>query len=500
MRKILDVTQIFFKYPDYPGLKGRDVLEDVSFEIKPGEICVIAGGPESGKSTLAGISAGLIPLHTGGRLSGQVFLGDTNVLNTPPAKLVGERGIVFQDPEKQIITTVCGAETAFPLESLGVEKRLMQTAVTKALESAGLAGYEQVSTSALSGGEKKKLGLAGLFAVSPGLWILDETIEELDKPTRHLIMKSLRDSGAAVILFTSKFLETFDEYADSLYILKDRRISVKHRLPASSELKKLLQDNDLLYKTDIQERILSDKDPADSAESLSRPVIETSDISYQYPNADFAVSEIDLHLSEGEVLALAGRNGCGKSTLARVLCGLLEPGQGAIKIDAQPADSGLLNRCVAYMFQNPDYQIFLPTVEQELSWGLREAGFSSAIIHEKVNEAAALFKLPAMDTPPAMMSFSARKRLQAAVYYLLKRRVFILDEADTGLSFREFTSLLELLKKECSGIILITHNIEVIPDTCNRVICMDKGRISCEFVKPELSVISEWFSESGGEK
>ncbi len=500
MLKILAVTQIFFKYPDYPGLKGREVLEDVSLEVRPGEICVIAGGSESGKSTLAGITAGLIPLHTGGKLTGQVFLDDTDVLSRAPAKLVGERGIVFQDPEKQIITTVCGAETAFPLESMGMERSLMQTAVKAALESAGLAGYEQVSTSALSGGEKKKLGLAGLFAVSPGLWILDETIEELDKPTRHRIMKSLRDSGAAVILFTSKFLETFDEYADSLYILKDRRISVKHRLPASSELKELLQDNDLLYKAVIQEKLSSDKSAAESAEKLSLPVIEASNIGYQYPNADFAVSNIDLKLTEGEVLALAGRNGCGKSTLARVLCGLLEPGQGTIKIDAETADSRLLNRCVAYMFQNPDYQIFLPTVEQELSWGLRAAGFSSAEIHEKVNEAADLFKLPAMETPPAMMSFSARKRLQAAVYYLLKRRVFILDEADTGLSFREFTSLLELLKKECGGVILITHNIEVIPDTCNRVICMAKGRISCEFGKPELSAISEWFSESGGKK
>ena len=500
MRKNLAVRQIFFKYPDYPGLKGRYVLEDVSFEVEPGEICVVAGGPESGKSTLAGITAGLIPLHTGGELSGHVFLGKTDISEIRPAELLSERGIVFQDPEKQIITTVCGAETAFPLESMGTERLRMQSAVTAALDSAGLAGFEQVSTSALSGGEKKKLGLAGLFAVQPGIWILDETIEELDKPARHRIMKALRTSGAAVILFTSKFLETFDEYADSLYILKDRRLSEKYSLPSDAELRSLLHQEDLLYKTDIQKKIDNDKNRSEPDQMHTCPVLEAQKLVYDYPNSDFAVSDIDLTLYKGETLALAGVNGCGKSTLAKVLCGLLEPGQGRILFDGNPADSPLLNRSVAYMFQNPDYQIFLPTVEQELSWGLREAGLPSAEINEKVNEAAAMFHLPAMQTPPAMMSYSARKRLQAAVYYLLKRRVFILDEADTGLSFREFTDLLELLKKECRGIIMITHNIEVIPDTCSRVLCIENGRLEHEFMNPELYEISEWLSSSGGNR
>jgi energy-coupling factor transporter ATP-binding protein EcfA2 len=129
------------------------------------------------------------------------------------------------------------------------------------------------------------------------------------------------------------------------------------------------------------------------------------------------------------------------------------------------------------MFQNPDYQIFLPTVFEELALGLRAAGIAQDVIRGRVEEAQRLFHLPPGDMPPALMSYGARKRLQAATYNLLGRRLLILDEIDSGLSYREFMSLISALASSGSGLLLITHDAALARAIAHRVIVIDEGRI-----------------------
>jgi energy-coupling factor transport system ATP-binding protein len=188
-----------------------------------------------------------------------------------------------------------------------------------------------------------------------------------------------------------------------------------------------------------------------------------------------------LELHKGAVTALVGPNGSGKSTLARLLCGLLAPTRGAVEVDRgrgfAPAAPAELNRLVGYLFQDPDHQIFLPTVEDELALCLRASGTRGADVRLRIDEAIERFGLPPGGTPPALMSYGSRKLLQAAGSWLLGRDLLILDEADSGLSYRRFLALFAELRAGGAGILLVTHDAALARAAADRVLVLDAGHV-----------------------
>jgi energy-coupling factor transporter ATP-binding protein EcfA2 len=204
---------------------------------------------------------------------------------------------------------------------------------------------------------------------------------------------------------------------------------------------------------------------------------------FTYPGGSpFELFIDSMTIRRGEVLGLAGPNGCGKSTLGLLLCGLYEPAEGTIALSLnsgeQPLKAEERTRRIAYMFQNPDYQIFLPTVRDELAFGLEEAGMEKGEIDQRTAEAITLFGLPPGSAPPTLLSYGARKRLQAATYYLLERDLYILDEADAGLTYADMISIIGNLQKRGSAVMLITHDALLAADICHRVVLMEGGRIT----------------------
>jgi energy-coupling factor transport system ATP-binding protein len=211
-------------------------------------------------------------------------------------------------------------------------------------------------------------------------------------------------------------------------------------------------------------------------------VLRLEGLRFRFPGAGaFGLSVDGLELRRGEVCALVGRNGSGKSTLARLLCGLAQPAFGTISMRAGrtlvPATARELQRRVGYMFQNPDYQVFLPTVTEELALGLRAAGMAEDVAERRVREAIDAFGLPPGDTPPALMSYGARKRLQAATYHLLERDLYILDEIDSGLAYDEVLPLIATLAAGGAGLLMITHDAALARAAADRVVVIEEGRI-----------------------
>jgi energy-coupling factor transporter ATP-binding protein EcfA2 len=177
---------------------------------------------------------------------------------------------------------------------------------------------------------------------------------------------------------------------------------------------------------------------------------------------------------------VVGDNGSGKSTLARILCGLLPPGAGGVRL-RQDGELRLMSReslsqRVAYIFQDPDLQIFLPTVEEELAYGLKLQGLGQDQIDPRVRAAARSFRLPALLAPPALLSFGARKRLQSATYHLLDKGVVIFDEGDSGLGAPEFARLLELFRAPERGLLVITHDLTLASRVADATLRLEKGR------------------------
>ena len=465
---MLRLTDVTFSYPSYDGADSSPVLRGVNLEVPAGEIAVVVGPPDSGKTTLARVIAGLAPRHTGGRLGGTIAIDGGTLGDEGPQQLMDRVGIVFQDSDEQIITSRCAAEVAFPLESLGVDADRLPGEVCDALEECGLGDFREREPSTLSGGEKKRLLLSCLVAVSPKLWILDETVDELDVPGREWLFGYLARCGITALLFSSRLLPVYLHRAHSLHLLHQ---GVVRTTRASA------RDRDFFDACVC----LGVATPAGShPEVFATPgetLLEADRVEYRRP-AGFRLQVESFRVRRGEILGIVGPNGSGKTTLARVLCGLerLEAGEIRVRTGETLESAAVedLRRRVAYVFQNPDYQIFLPTVREELEYRPGRGRNSDRSDLEDVRER---FKLPSLDTPPTLMSYGARKRLQVATCYLLSRSVVILDEADAGLSVVDFADVVAAFVEQGRGIVVISHDAEVARRVCTRLVRMREGRL-----------------------
>jgi energy-coupling factor transport system ATP-binding protein len=468
---LLQVNGLSFRFPSLEGRAGTVVLDGFSWSVVPGGISVLFGAADAGKTTLGRILAGLIPRFTGGRLSGTARLGGRDLAVAMPCDLMEDIGLVSQDSDEQIFTTRCDSEVAFALESLGVPRQEMRDRVETSLVRMGLSGFAPRNPMTLSGGEKKRLLLACLDAIGPGLWVLDESLGELDQEWKPRVLDELERSGRTVVAFDSRWSRLLHDRGKSFALLERGRIDAAVSDPDDPALRSALSNAGILPG--------APRRPVGGGEPGRSLIAEGIRFRFKDPGG-FDLSIDSLDVARGEICALVGRNGSGKSTLGRILCGLLSPDEGCVSLsDAsgkRKAAPGELCRTVGYLFQNPDHQIYLPSVREELSLGLRRRGAGKPEIDRMVEEAIDLFHLPDPEAPPALMSYGARRRLQAATYHLLGRDFLILDEVDSGLSYREVESLLDTLFSQRPGVILITHDLALARNVADRILQMDAGR------------------------
>jgi energy-coupling factor transporter ATP-binding protein EcfA2 len=466
LKSALEVRGLRFRYPDYPNLPSAELFRDLDLELAAGEIGLLLGWPDAGKSTLCRILAGLVPRFSGGTLGGRVRVAGRSVQESRPFERIREVGLVFQNPAEQLFTGRCDTEVAFALESLGTPTARIERLVREALDGQALPALRDPQT--LSGGEKKKLAVACLQAADPALWLLDETFEELDSRTRLRLLEGLRAPGRTALITSAKWYEFFAGRVDRVFLLSGGRL--RGVRPDAQSLRALLRKEGFT----LGARARRPRPPGD-------PVLEAQNLRFAYPGeGGFRLEVAHLAVPRGGTLAVVGDNGSGKSTLARILCGLLSPAAGSVRL-RQEGELRLMSReslsqRVAYIFQDPDLQIFLPTVEEELAYGLKLQGLGQDRIDPRVRAAAQSFHLPALLAPPALLSFGARKRLQSATYHLLDKRVVIFDEGDSGLGAPEFARLLELFRDPERGLLVITHDLTLASRVADATIRLEKGR------------------------
>ena len=448
----LKLENLSFAYENYGNTIREKIFDGVNLYVQDKEKILILGECGSGKSTLSSILASLTPAYNQGKLEGEISYDGKGIESAH--EMMSFLSLVPQDPGAYIITTSCEDELAYPLESLAVSRDEMKRRIDLSLSAWGLERYRTIMPAGLSGGEKKRLAIACALISDPEFVIFDESFDDLDVFWKEKLGNVIRDGDFTGIVTSARFIPSFRGLFDAVYRIEDRKLV-------------RISEDDAFENFSFSIPCLDVKETC-TLEALNIKIEKERE------NTLFTLSVPSFHLKRGEIVSLCGDNGSGKSTFSRMLCALESQSEGSILMNGALADRKTLQREVGYVFQNPDYQIFLPSVRDELSYSFSFLYVSKAEKEKRLEELSMLFSLD-LDASAALMSYGERKRLQCAIYYSLGRSFYILDEIEASLPYSESARMVELLASRGAGILLISHDEDFVRCAAVRNYMIESG-------------------------
>lgn len=486
-------------------------LSDIDLEIQPGEAVLISGPSGSGKTTLCSCILGLVPHHHEGELKGQVIVRGRDVAKTRIGALASFVGMVFQDPESQLVAPFVIDEVAFGAENLGVPREEIERRVAEALETVRLTGFEDRQPYLLSGGEQQACAIASIFAMYPEIYVMDEPTSNLDplgtQRVLSLLARIARQRGKTLILVEHK-LEDVLHLVDRIIVMDHGRIvrngSVNEVLAAGDlpyvfsrplivqlaerlGIDSMPRSADDLY-THLATRVHTQPMPVAQVEQMNHQenevVIDIRNLEFAYGAGAPALRGVSLTIRRGEMIAIMGRNGSGKSTLIRHINRLLEPLPGKVFVfgqDVTETTTAQIARRVGFCFQNPNHQMISFTVRDELAYGLKVRGAAPDEIKRRSEEALAFVGLSdALEEDVLGLGKGQRQRLALASVLTLDPEILIFDEPTTGQDPQmtaDIFSILRRLNQTGTTILLVTHNLEMAARFTDRAVTLNTGRI-----------------------
>lgn len=525
---LLSLRSVSFSYDG-----ARRVLDDISLEVRSGERVAILGHNGSGKSTLVRILGALqVPLQ------GAYFISGRNVTDTPFDELHRRVGVVFQNPENQIVAALVDDDVAFAPENQGLPSSEIQERVDRALERVGMAHKRSVPVSALSGGEKQRVALAGALAAKVDCLVLDEPTAMLDPEGRLEVAEALRDiqaSGTTLIQVTHQ-LECLED-ADRILVLERGRWiwqgETDRFWPAAAglgfELSPLRRLSARLVSAGVSVPSVSvggvvsaieahltepaSLEPEDDPIPLSAPItpfLEVRDLTFRFdsPSQGGTVLEgVTVSFPKGRWTSIVGRTGSGKSTLVQHLNGLYKIQSGEILLEGEPLPQKgealhRLRGTVGLVFQSPEDQLFSATVREELSFAPGNAGFEGEALERAVRGALDAVGLGEdfLARNPFSLSGGERRLVAIASVLAADPECLVLDEPMAGLDAsyrRRMLSLFSELRGQGRTVVTITHDLEMAFRFSDRILVMDSGKSRGEGnVGEALSSLMEVLSPS----
>lgn len=495
---------------------GRSpALDGIDWDQGRGETVALAGRSGSGKSSFLLCLNRVIPNFYRGDFSGELKIFSEPAAGKRTFELAKKIGLVLQDFESQLFSTRAELDIAFGPENLGLGREEISLRIESALEAVGMTAFRNRSPESLSGGEKQRLAIASVLALSPEILLFDEACTDLDPLGREQvreIIRRLKAQGKSIILVDHE--PEGLEPAERMVILSDGKIV------AEGSRGRMLSDHSLLKSNGIRPPEMAElfsalrisplePDPVKAAllcrekgiaplpqaasqmavvdeqreQKRGKVIIQVSGLEHVYPGGMQALSGIDLEVREGDFLAVIGQNGSGKTTLVKHLNGLLGATRGAVIFhgrEIMPSMLSRLGREIGFVFQNPDHQIFSSRVADEVGFAPRNFGFSEADVKNRVGEALELVGLAGREQEnPFLLTKGERQRLAIASVISYDPEVLILDEPTTGLDYNEQLKVMDLLAElNRSGrtIIIITHTLWLVARYARRAAVMVKGR------------------------
>jgi energy-coupling factor transport system ATP-binding protein len=484
----LVIENLSFRYRDRQGA----AIHNISFEAKAGEVLLIAGASGCGKTTLIRCINGLIPRSYKGEMSGRVLVLGEEVKDWPLSRISQKIGTVLQDPERQILGTKVLNEVAFGLENLGLPRDEIYQRVQVALDILEISRLRDRDTFTLSGGEKQKVALAGVVAMRPTILLLDEPLASLDPASAWDSLNTVRllaNQGMTVLMVEHRVEDVLRIQPERVMFMSDGEIRYLGNL---SGLSKVVNYREVkLPAEDIVERAKSDAAPAEikllpsvTENGLKRDaLVKFEDVDFGYESERQVLHGISLAIRRGDVIAVLGPNGSGKTTFVKHAIGLLKPKSGRVLVngrDTHQTSVAEIAGTLGYVFQSPSHMLFAPTVNEELSFGPKNLKHSPLEIETEVKEALQIVNLADKEKdPPLALSFGQQKRVSIAAILAMRSRILVMDEPTAGQDYQNYMNFMDAILQMpgFEAILFITHDVDLAVIYANRILMISDGRL-----------------------
>ena len=469
----IEVRDFSYTYPGRPN----PALEGVNLQVDQGQLLVITGKSGCGKSTLAKALAGFLFQDEAVKFAGEIWVNETDMTQVPLFAASERVAYVQQNPEDQFCTLTVKDEIAFGLENRKVQPAEIEERIISALSVVHGLHLLDRELATLSGGEKQKVAIASMLALSPDVLILDEPTSNLDPDATRQIFNTLhllaKQQGLTIIIIEHKLRQIADLHPQVI-VMEQGRLTGEESARS------------FLARLTAEINTQPERENRTGTKMTESPFLSLSAIELKVANKAI-LDDISLDLFSGEFIGLMGPNGSGKTSLLLTIMGLVEPTAGSksgFGRDLAKQKTSDLVRDLGFIFQNPDHQIFTASIREEALFTLQNLGLLSS---EKEAEAMAWLKRLGLanepDRHPQSLSYGEKRRLNLVSAILHDPKLLLIDEMLIGQDLENANIWMQLLKEYCglgNTVLLVNHHPDLTSRYCDRVLFMDHAKIQVD--------------------